>query len=360
MQTEISLLSQPADKLADALQKSRLAALIDNPTTLKRMSEAAALLLTNEKLRACDEASILGALYKAATLGFRLEPEFGECYLIPRKVNGVQTCVFQIGYKGWKAVALQSGHVTHMGSREVYGEDEFSFEYGTEAYLKHKPASENKGITTHFYAYARLVNGGELIFEVINKQAAEKSRRHSESQYDWNGKTKVFSVAPKDIWLKHYAAMAVRVPIKKLCAMLPLTPAIEAATMADGSITYAQKDGTVTTISPVDVEATAEPVEPETKVDPAIQDKVFEIYDALGSLDTAEAVLRYYADFKTTDMAKIRPCVEMFFSRITQVATTLLELSDFYNLATAWHKDSDLIKILSKRKAEIEAHAKGN
>jgi len=374
MQTEISLLTLKPNELVEGLKKSRLAALLKDSDTLNRMAEAAALLLTNEKLRACDESSILGALYKAATLGFRLEPEFGECYLIPRNVKTKEmrdgkevevwksTCVFQIGYKGWKAVALQGGHISYLAAREVYAEDVFAFEQGTAAFLKHVPANENNGVTTHFYALARLKTG-EVIFEVSNKQAAEKSRRNSETQYDWIGsgstKQKQFSNTPKDIWLKHYAAMAVRVPIKKLCAMLPLTPAIEAATMADGGVTYLQKDGTVTSITPADVEKVAEQIEVvENKIDPALADKYMEVREALGAMDSTGPIGRYYADFKQTELGKSRVFVELFFIRFAQVATMKNELTAFYGLATEWAKDKDLIKILSKRKAEIESNGK--
>jgi len=372
MQTEISLLTLKPNELVEGLKKSRLAALLKDPDTLNRMAEAAALLLTNDKLRACDESSILGALYKAATLGFRLEPEFGECYLIPRNMKvkdekGVDVwksiCVFQIGYKGWKAVALQGGHISYLAAREVYAEDVFAFEQGTTAFLKHVPANENNGITTHFYALARLKTG-EVIFEVINKQAAEKSRRNSETQYDWIGsgstKQKQFSNTPKDIWLKHYASMAVRVPIKKLCAMLPLTPAIEAATMADGSITYAQKDGTVTTITPVDVENAAEPVDPETKIDPALQEKYFYVVDALSSYNEAKHVNDYFADFRSTELGKERIFAELFFDRIVQVATTTDDLKAFWELAKDWQKTPDLVKKITQKKSKIEANAKAN
>ena len=231
---EISILTLPPGQLFDALKKSQLKDLVSNPEMLGRIAQAAAHLLTDEKLRACDEMSIFGALQKAVTLGFRLEREFGECYLIPRTIT-IKTkgeadvkkavCVFQIGYKGWKALTLQSGHVAWIDGEAVYDDDKFSFKYGTSAFLDHEPAAVRRGKMTHFYAFATLANGMQ-IFKVITGQDSEKSRTHSEEQYDWHGSTKVFSPTPKGIWAKHYAAMALRVPIKKVCAALPLTAAI--------------------------------------------------------------------------------------------------------------------------------------
>lgn len=366
MTKEVSILSGSPDKQIAALRESRLSMLIKDQTTLQRIAEAAVLLLTNDKLRACDEQSILGALYKAATLGFRLEPEFGECYLIPRSIKDGKdeqgkdkwkaVCVFQIGYKGWRAKALESGHVVYIGAREVFEEDEFYFEYGTAAVLKHRPANENKGVMTHFYAFAKLREGFE-IFEVINKQAAERSRKNSETQYDWIGqganKQKQFSETPKDIWGKHYAAMANRVPIKKLCATLPLSAAIETATLADGSITYLQKDGTVTTVTPVDVEKLAETDEQELKIEIENVEKFLQTKDALGSMNDFSDVLKFYEQFKESEFAKSQPFVTLFFETVVRTAKSKDDLNDFYNSAKDWQKTPALVKMLSKRKKDF-------
>ena len=350
------------EKRLEALKKSRLQTIIKDPALLSRICEAGAMLLTSDKIRACDEESIMGALYKAATMGFRLEPEFGECYLIPRsvKVGGEwkSVCCFQIGYKGWKAMALQSGHINYLQGREVYKEDEFSFKQGTASFLDHAPAEENKGATTHFYAIARL-STGEQIFEVINKQAAEKSRKNSESQYDWVGggsnKTKVFSETPKDVWLKNYAPMALRVPIKRLCSSLPLTPAIEQAIEADGGITYLQKDGTLTTISPVDVESLAEKNEP-IEIDLAVElvDNYHQVSDALASMQSFEEVKKYYQDFRAGEYFSHESFVRLFYERAAQVATNESELKEFWNMSSKWHKVPSLTKVISQRKQELE------
>lgn len=370
---QISLQATDQRQQIEYLKQSRLKSLITDDAIFSRVCEAALLLLTNDKVRACDEASIMGALYKAAMLGFRLEPEFGECYLIPRNVKGKDekgqdvwksVCTFQIGYKGWKAKALESGHITHLEAREVYAEDVFSFQYGTNPHLSHTPADENKGTTTHFYAFARLKVGGE-IFEVSNKQAAERSRRNSETQYDVIGsgpsKQRVFSEKPKEIWAKHYAQMALRTPIKRLCAMLPLTPTIEAAQMADGALTYIQKDGTVTTISPADVEASAEQVSEKSPVldmDAEIAAKYLEVSDALGSMDM-EGILIYFQQFDgESKYANIQAFAHLFFESASKAASEEESLKKFFYLAKRWHKTPALVKIISDRKTELLKDAK--
>lgn len=331
--SEVSILQLPQDQLFEALRKSRLAQLIEDKGVLNRICEAAVHLLTDEKVKKCDEASILGALYKAATMGFRLEREYGECFLIPRnlKMKGPDgkdlkdekgkdvwrsTCAFQIGYKGWKALALQSGHIRFLEAREVYKDDEFSFKHGTSAFLDHVPAEKNDGKMSHFYALCKLATG-EPLFSVINIQQAEQSRKHSETQYREEGtypnKVKIYEERPVGIWLKNYAPMALRVPIKKLCAMLPLTPAIERAMESDGVVTYAQKDGTVTTITPVDVEGMAEKPDETQMIDvEVLKDKILECW-------TAEAleVLYFSNPSHKTDYA------DLFTARKEELITML-------------------------------------
>lgn len=360
MSNQLSIISKdPKDALA-ALQKSRLSALIADKALFGRICEAAVSLLNNDKLRACDESSILGALYKAVTLECRLEPEFGECYLIPRTIAGKPVCCFQLGYKFWRAQALESGAVSYLQAREVYTEDEFAYQYGTGGFIRHIPSDENKGGMTHFYAHARLKDGSEL-FEVITKQAAEKSRKNSESQYDWVGspgqKKKVYSEQPKDIWAKNYAPMALRVPIKRLCAALPLTAQIESAMQADGSISYMQENGEVVTISPVDVEKQADQPQDEPAFDEKQAELFQDVTDALTNMDF-DQTLKYWNDFKTTPNGKIKPFATLFTQAGCQYANSLAHLSALWTAMGAWTNTAEIKQIFSTRRQAIEAAEK--
>ena len=362
----LSILSQNTDEQRKALEASQLKVLISNPDTFNRMAVAAAHLLNSDDLRACDELSILGALYKAVTLGFRLEPEFGECYLIPRKLydkktkESKQVCSFQIGYRGWKAMMMQTGYVSNIQAREVYKEDQFFVKYGTAAMIEHTPADENSGVTTHFYAYAKLKDGNE-IFEVINKQAAEKSRKFSESQYEKIGtypnQTKKFSEKPVGFWANGYAAMALRGPIKKLAAMLPLTPAIETAMQEDGAINYLQKDGSVMKVSPAEVEETAEKIQTiEIGIAPDLIPRYQDLQDGLMGLTDFDSVLNYYTtQFKESDLADNRNFAKLIFDRVCEVVKTVKELGDFFHsVKDVWKDDKELMKIISRKKQALE------
>lgn len=360
--SELSILQVPQGQLFDALKKSQLKDLV-KPDNLSRIAQAAAHLLNNEKLRACDEMSILGALQKAVSLGFRLEPEFGECYLIPRslkvKVDGKEekkmVCVFQIGYKGWKAMALQSGNVAWIDGEAVYDDDKFAYKYGTSMFLDHEPANIRKGKMTHFYAFCMLQNGMPL-FKVITGQDSEKSRTHSEEQYDWHGSTKVFSPTPKGIWAKHYAAMALRVPIKKVCAALPLTKVMEDALMADGGAHYLQKDGTVTTITESDVEKQGEQFEEQPTIPLELESTY---YDNESVLVQAEKFEQVFAEWEkqpaASDAMQFRPYVELFYTHAARTATSFEQIKSFMEkVPEQWRKDIPLKKVLTDRLKQIQ------
>lgn len=360
--SELSILQVPQGQLFDALKKSQLKDLV-KPDNLSRIAQAAAHLLNNEKLRACDEMSILGALQKAVSLGFRLEPEFGECYLIPRslkvKVDGKEekkmVCVFQIGYKGWKAMALQSGNVAWIDGEAVYDDDKFAYKYGTSAFLDHEPANIRKGKMTHFYAFCMLQNGMPL-FKVITGQDSEKSRTHSEEQYDWHGSTKVFSPTPKGIWAKHYAAMALRVPIRKVCAALPLTKVMEDALQADGGAHYLQKDGTVTTITESDVEKQGEQPDEYEWIPDELDAAFFDWKNTLAQCNTfSEVFANWSKQDNMSGLMEFHPFVMMFYKEAARTAETKADIVAFMDkVPEKWRKDLPLKKILTDRLKQIE------
>ena len=352
-----NILKLEGNALHSALLNSRLKAVI-KPELLPRICEAAVHLL-DDKIRGCTEESVLGCLYKAASMGFRLEREYGEVFFIPRNLktkdgNGkdvwISVCTMQIGYKAWKQIALSTGHATHIEDHVVWEGDTLNYEYGTNSFISHKD-SDQRDKYRAFYAMARL-NDGCKIFSVINMKDAERYRRQSKEQYV-NG---AFSPTPVGIWAQHYDKMALRKPIKEVCKMLPLTPAVETAMQVDGSSTYLQKDGTITTISPSTVEETAEKVETASLEIPEKHETAY--YDTqsyLQSVTEFSDVMKEVTKVKDTELFKtVLPYVELYYIAASKTATTTDELAMFYNaMPVAHQKNTRLTGILSNRKKEI-------
>lgn len=368
---QVSIVAVEPESRILALQNSRLKNLIKDPIMFAKICEAASVLLSNDKLRACDQRSILGALVTAVNMGFRLQPEYAECYLIPRSINvaprneppsWVQVCTFQVGYRGWKARALESGHIVFLEAREVYREDGFSIKYGTNAEIEHIPSDVNTAETLWFYARARLTKGGE-IFQAINKQAAEKYRRFSESQWNVSGtgrdKVRVFSDKPKDVWATSYSKMALRSPIKDLCGMLPLTKAIEDAMDQDGAVNYLEADDTITRLNPVMVEEIAEKIEePKQEIPVDHQQAYFETTDVLISTTTFADFMENFRRFKGLNTYKNAIFVSLYFKHAARLALTVEDCKEFWTEVKEWQTNTALAKIISKRKTEIESQLK--
>ena len=117
------------------------------------------------KLMECSKASLGAALMNAAALQLEPNTPLGHAYLIPYK----DQCQLIIGYQGLVDLARRSGEVAEIMAHVVREGDEFTYTYGMNADLRHKP-SEVRGRITHVYAYARLTKGG---FPFVVMSAAE-------------------------------------------------------------------------------------------------------------------------------------------------------------------------------------------
>jgi recombination protein RecT len=91
------------------------------------------------KLAECTRQSLFNSAMSAAVLGLEVDGVTGQAYLIPFK--GQAQLV--IGYKGYNTLAARSG-ITITGAVVREG-DEFEYELGTGAFVRHRPkAAPNK------------------------------------------------------------------------------------------------------------------------------------------------------------------------------------------------------------------------
>ncbi len=81
------------------------------------------IVASNEYLTKADPYSIYHSAAVAATLDLPINNQLGFAYIIPynQKVNGnyIQVAQFQIGYKGYKQLALRSGQFKIMNATDV-------------------------------------------------------------------------------------------------------------------------------------------------------------------------------------------------------------------------------------------------
>ncbi len=130
----------------------------------------------------CDRQSVFNAAMSAACLGLEVDGVTGQAYLIPFK--GKAQLV--IGYKGFNTLAARSG-ITITGAVVREG-DEFDYQLGTAAYVRHKPKG-SKGRITHAWACAQSLDRPAVVEVLdIDELLAVKARSPGAKRSDspWN------------------------------------------------------------------------------------------------------------------------------------------------------------------------------
>ncbi|WP_249820187.1 recombinase RecT, partial [Escherichia coli] len=106
-----------------------------------------------------------------------------------------------------------------LSARVVREGDEFSFEFGLDEKLIHRPGENEDAPVTHVYAVARLKDGGTQ-FEVMTRKQIELVR--SQSKAGNNGP-----------WVTHWEEMAKKTAIRRLFKYLPVSIEIQRAVSMD-------------------------------------------------------------------------------------------------------------------------------
>ena len=175
----------------------------------------------NPKLLQADRTSLVRAVVEAAQCGLVVDKTLGEGALVPFKGE----VVFIPGYKGLVKLAIQSESVSAIWAEAIHERDAADVELGSEPRITHKRAlGEDRGRPIAYYAVARMADGTTQ-FRIMDKKEVDRIRAKAPG-----------GSAPKSAWATDYDEMAKKTVVRRLCKMLPLTPAAHKA-MA-GADTY--------------------------------------------------------------------------------------------------------------------------
>lgn len=174
-------------------------------------------------LALCTEASFAGSLLTASALG--LEPGVGgECYLVPYKNTNKNTkvttmeCQLIVGYQGYTKLYFGTPLAGAIDAQAVHENDEFDYELGTGAYLRHKPARRDRGEIIEYYAIATLTTGATP-FVVLTPEEVKELR---------GGRVGSSGDVPDPMrWMERKTAL------RQLVKLLPKSPTLAAAAAAD-------------------------------------------------------------------------------------------------------------------------------
>lgn len=155
------------------------------------------LFMTNDDIRECKPSSILNAAGLACTVGLEFNNSLGQSAIIPynnsKNVNGqwikTKEAQWQMMYRGGITLAMRSGVVASITSEVVVRQDDFEYEYGTKAFLRHKPAERYEG-GVEFHrdwksAYCLIAfKDGHQAFRVMDRQQIEDVRDKASKGFD--------------------------------------------------------------------------------------------------------------------------------------------------------------------------------
>lgn len=184
-------------------------------------------LSATPKLAETTPQSFLGAMMTAAQLGLEPNTPLGQAYLLPYKNKGVLECQFQLGYKGLIDLAYRSGQVSIIQAHAVRENDEFSYAYGLEPSLSHKPALRDRGEVYCYYAMFRTKDGG-FGFEVMSREDIEAHAQKYSQNYGSD-----FSP-----WKSNFDEMAKKTVLKRVLKYAPLKSDFVKAAASDGTIKH--------------------------------------------------------------------------------------------------------------------------
>lgn len=188
----------------------------------------------NPELAKCTPASFMGSLFALAQLG--LEPIGGRAYLLPfnnkRNINGewktYKECQAIIGYKGYIDLFYRHESALAIDMQTVYEKDDFSYEYGTNSYLKHRPTMKDRGEVIGYYAVAKLKGGAHAFRYMTKEECLEHGKAHSKTYNSKEGKFSDYSP-----WTNEPDAMCMKTVLLQLAKLLPISIEIQKAISVD-------------------------------------------------------------------------------------------------------------------------------
>lgn len=225
---------------------------ITNPQTQKYLTDVlgerkgsfvnnlTALVANNAALQECQPFTLMFAALKATALNLPLENSLGFAYCIPYKDNkkGITVAQFQLGYKGFKQLALRSGqfaiipNATEIKEGELKSRNRLTGECVFEFIADDKERANAK--TIGFASYFRLLNGAESTFYMSVEEMEAHALRYSQTY-----RSKYDNVRQASKWSTDFDDMAKKTVIKlNLSKNAPLSVEMQDAIKSDQSVMY--------------------------------------------------------------------------------------------------------------------------
>lgn len=191
----------------------------DEQTLSREISFALQAVNKSEQLQKCSVESKQQSVLNVALIGLTLNPAHNLAYLVPRYDGKLRemVCTLMPSYQGLIKLLTDAGSITSCQANVIREGDEYSYELGTDSYLKHSPRLGNKADIIGAYAIAHLHDGTKQI-EIIDAEGLDVVMGMSESYKAYKA-GKIRSC----VWVDHKPEMSRKTVIKRLAKYLPKT-----------------------------------------------------------------------------------------------------------------------------------------
>jgi recombination protein RecT len=203
-------------------------------------------------LAKADLKSFVGACLTCSQVGLEPNTPLQHAFLIPFKnrrwnpqtrQRDIETVEINLifGYPGLLDLSYRSGEVTSVHADVVWRSDEFSFEYGSNAHLRHKPTGQRGEGESPIAAYMHASLRGGQAFEVLpwpevlrirNRSQAYRMALAAREEAESKGRRlpPAWTEAP---WVAHEIAMARKTAFRSGSKWLPRSVEMASAIALD-------------------------------------------------------------------------------------------------------------------------------
>jgi recombination protein RecT len=274
-------------------QKKGFSQLLESPAIKQRIEEvlgerktqfitsALSLFNSNNQLQNCEPASIFNACLTATSLGLPINNNLGFAYIIPYG----KEAQFQIGYKGFRQLAINSNQYKALEVKEVFEgqfiEDESFLGY----HFDWKAKTSDKIIG--YASYFKLLNGFDSIYYLSVAEVEKHAKKYSQTYKKGFGN-----------WKDEFDKMAKKTVVKLHLnsGFAPLSIEMQKAQEVDQAI-ITDKGYKYTDNEPMDLDELNQNEEDKRTIDFLNNCEALEQFNELKNSVPDDVVLRLTAEF---------------------------------------------------------------
>lgn len=233
--------------MSNVTQKKSFSELLEHPQMKKRIEEVLggkknqfvssvlSLYNTNKNLQNCEPSSLFNACLTASSLDLPINNNLGLAYIIPYKEkqsdgSWIEVAQFQIGYKGFKQLALRTSQFKTINATEVRKGELISFDYLTgelsfnwEQDIEKRQQLEIVGYVSYF----ELTNGFKSTFFMDVTKILNHAKKFSKN----------FAKYGTGLWKDDFQGMALKTVLKlNLSKNAPLSIDLQKAIVSDQAV----------------------------------------------------------------------------------------------------------------------------